>query len=281
MKSQGPSKTRKTQAGAGWDVRHGSFFRPSPFWFRHSKALLLLVLFLSTISSVCYGSESVRHGFTPISRETAKALVQSAASPSLLLSAAAATVTYGLAIATAFSILFFGPWTKRLLRQMLGLMACLCPMVFLLVVYAAQQRVGHFFFVFLALAIFPLIGQPLLSRVSEASRSFHFTEATVLGHSSLGVFRHYAWPRFLPLTLPYFFLGFIHSLLAETMFSSLGLIQLSGRPTWGSLIHQGLEDLLDQPWLVFYSGFAIMTTTLCAYLCVPLLDRLLSVDRKS
>jgi peptide/nickel transport system permease protein len=215
------------------------------------------------------------------SQKKAKALVWSAAGPSLLISAAAAAVTYGLAIATAFSILFFGTWTKRLLRQALELIACLSPMVLLLVAYAARQHLGHFFFALLALAIFPLVGRPLLARVSEASRSFHFTEATVLGHSSLGVFRHYAWPRFLPLTLPYFFLGFIQSLLVESMFSSLGLIRFSSNETWGSLIHKGLEDILDEPWLVFYAGAAIMATTLCAYLCVPLLDRLLSVERKA
>jgi peptide/nickel transport system permease protein len=222
-----------------------------------------------------------RSEYVLTSRETAKALVQSAAGPSVLISAAAATVTYGLAISTAFSILFFGAWTRRLLRQILDMMACVSPLILLLVVYVARQHAGHLFVVFLALAIFPLVGRPLLARVTEASQNFHFTEAKVLGHSSLGVFRHYAWPRFLPLTLPYFFLGFIQSLLMESMFSSLGLVELAGGQTWGSLIHKGLEDLLDQPWLVFYAGSAIMATTLTAYLCVPLLDRLLSLDRKA
>lgn len=221
--------------------------------------------------------------FAIASRESAKALVVAAAGRTLAINAAAAAVTYVLAVATAFSILYFGPWTRGLLRQLLDLMACLSPMILLLLVYVARQSVGHFFFVFLALAIYPLVGRPLLVRVSEASRNFHFIDAKVLGHSAYGVFRHYAWPRFFPLTLPYFFLGFIHSLLMESMFSSLGLVALAGSRglTWGGLIHQGLEDLLDQPWLVLDAGVAIMAATLAAYLCVPVLDRLLSVDRKA
>lgn len=214
-------------------------------------------------------------------REAAKIVVRSAAGRTIWISAAAAAVTYGMAIAVSFSILYFGTWTRRLLRQVLDMMACLSPLILLLILYAGRGNAGHFLFAFLALSIFPLTGRPLLARVSEASGDFHFTEAKVLGHSFLGVFRHYAWPRFLPLTLPFFFLGFIHSLLVESMFSSLGLIQPAGGPTWGSLIHRGLEDLLDQPWMVFYAGFAIMATTLCAYLCVPLLDRLLSLERKA
>lgn len=213
-------------------------------------------------------------------RETAKTLVRSAAVPTVLISVAAAAVTYGLAIAVAFSILYFGSWTRWLLRQVLETTACLTPMVFLLLVYVARQNVGHLFVGLLAIAIFPLVSRPLVARVSEASHRFLFTEARVLGHSFLGVFRYYAWPRFLPLTLPYFFMGFVQSLLMESMFSSLGLTQLAGRQTWGCLIHSGLQDLLDQPWLVFYAGIAVMATALAAYLCVPLLERLLSPERK-
>jgi ABC-type dipeptide/oligopeptide/nickel transport system permease subunit len=64
----------------------------------------------------------------------------------------------------------------------------------------------------------------------------------------------------------------------ESMFSSLGLIRLPQGNTWGGLIHGGLDHLLDQPWLVFYSGFAIILTTLTASLCVPLADRLLALE---
>ena len=220
--------------------------------------------------------------YSMVSRENAKALVVAAAGRTLALNAAAAAVTYALAVVTAFSILYFGPWTRGILRQVLDFLACLSPMIFLLLIYVARQSVGHFFFVFLAVAIYPLVGRPLLVRVSEASRNFHFIDAKALGHSAYGVFRHYAWPRFFPLTLPYFFLGFIQSLLMESMFSSLGLVALTGSRglTWGGLIHAGLEDLLDQPWLVLYSGVAIMTATLAAYLCVPVVDRLLSLERK-
>lgn len=260
------------------------FFSPTPARRRAAAALLLFLLAVLLPGASCALPENTAAGapsqpdpdYVQAAQEAAKAMVRSAAARTVLTSAAAAAVTYGLAIITAFSILYFGSWTRQLLRQTLDAMSCLSPMVFLLLIYAARQNVGHFLFVFLAVAIFPLVGRPLLARVSEASHTFYFTEAKVLGHSYLGVFRHYAWPRFLPLTVPYFFLGFIHSLLVESMFSSLGLIHLAGGHTWGSLIHLGLEGLLDHPWTVFFAGFAIMATTLAAYLCVPLLDRLLS-----
>jgi len=220
-----------------------------------------------------------REHFRDGSREAARLSVRAAVLPTILTSAAAALVTYALAIATAFSILYFGPWTQRILRHALDTLACLSPMVFLLLIYSARTNLGGVLFLALAVAIYPLVGRSLLVRVSEAAESFHFTEAKVLGHAPLGVFAHYAWPKFLPLTVPYFFLGFIHSLLMESMFSSLGLIEIPWGSTWGMLIHRGLDHLLDQPWLVFYPGWAIIGTTLMAYLCVPLMDRLLDVER--
>jgi ABC-type dipeptide/oligopeptide/nickel transport system permease subunit len=150
-------------------------------------------------------------------------------------------------------------------------------MVLLLVIYAARNDVGLWIVVFLAISIYPLVARILLDRVFDAAGEFHFLQAKILGHGPLGVFRHYAWPRFLPLTLPFFFLGFIHSLLLESMFSSLGLLTLPHGDTWGRMIHRGLDDMLDDPWAVFAPGGAIMVTILAAYACIPLFDRLLSL----
>lgn len=192
----------------------------------------------------------------------------------------AALITYFLAIVTAFSILYFGSWTKLVLNQVLNTLACVSPLILLLIVYSALETRGILLAVFLGIAIYPLIGRQLLARVSELSGEFQFMQAKVLGHGPVGVFVYYAWPKFLPLTLPFFFFGFIYSLLIESMFSSLGLLDPTrGGDTWGTLIHAGADHLLDAPWQVFYPGLAIIFTTLAASLSVPVFDRLLSIRK--
>jgi peptide/nickel transport system permease protein len=203
--------------------------------------------------------------------------VRAAAVSSVLTSLVVAILTYTLALGHAFGVLYFGPWTRRVLQFSLSTLTCVSPMVLLLVIYAARNDVGLWIVVFLAISIYPLVARILLDRVFDAAGEFHFLQAKILGHGPLGVFRHYAWPRFLPLTLPFFFLGFIHSLLLESMFSSLGLLTLPHGDTWGRMIHRGLDDMLDDPWAVFAPGGAIMVTILAAYACIPLFDRLLSL----
>ncbi len=203
--------------------------------------------------------------------------VQQAAANSILTSLVVAVITYSLALAHAFSVLYFGNWTRRILQFSLSTLLSVSPMVLLLVIYAAKNDVGLLIVLFLAIAVYPLTARLLLNRIHDAAPDFHFLQAKILGHGPLGVFFGYAWPRFLPLTLPFFFLGFIYSLLMESMFSSLGLVSFPHGETWGSLIHRGLDELLDHPGAVFAPGIAIMGTTLAAYACIPVFDKLLAV----
>ncbi len=212
-------------------------------------------------------------------QEAALSAVKGAVWNTLLTSGVSALATYVLAIVTAFSVLYFGLWTKRVLNELLHTLACLSPLNFLLLIYAGREALGQGFTIFLALSIYPFIGRQLLARVAEEVDGFQFMQAKILGHGPFGVFRHYALPKFVPLTLPYFFFGLIYALLLESMFSSLGLLEVPGGPTWGLLIHEGTDGLLDDPWPVFYSGAAIMGAILIASACIPVVDRLFAFSR--
>jgi ABC-type dipeptide/oligopeptide/nickel transport system permease subunit len=203
--------------------------------------------------------------------------VREAAANSILTSLAVAVLTYSLSLVHAFGVLYFGPWTRRILQFTLRTLLCVSPMVLLLVIHSAQNDIGLLIVFSMAIAVYPLTAGLLLNRIHDAAPDFHFLQAKILGHGPIGVFFDYAWPRFLPLTLPFFFLGFIHSLLVESMFSSLGLVSFPLGDTWGSLIHHGLDELLDRPWAVFAPGLAILGTAFATYACIPLFEKLLSV----
>lgn len=247
---------------------------------------ILTILLLVWLLPLAVAQDEVSTELSPQEAQIAEAKklardqITAAIAPTVGTSLIAAFITYFLAIATAFSILYFGAWTKFILGQLLQTLACVSPLVLLLVVYGTREESHSVFLVFiLALSIYPLIGRQLLARVSEAEEEFQFMQAKILGHSPLGVFIEYAWPKFLPLTIPFFFLGFIYSLLMESMLSSVGLMPLPMGYTWGSLIYLGADQMLDDPWQVFYAGFAILVSSLIAYACVPIVDRLLTLPK--
>lgn len=231
------------------------------------------------VNEVPMGGET---GSVEEQKQAALKSVLSAATPTLIINLVAALITYTLAIVTAFSILYFGRWTRHILNQGLNTLACVSPLILILIVYSALSIRGLLLGVFLGIAIYPLIGRQLLARVTDASDEFQFMQAKILGHSPVGVFMFYALPKFIPLTMPFFFFGFIYSLMIESMFNSLGLLDLKSDgawETWGALIQLGADHLLDAPWQVFYPGIAIIVTTLVASLLVPVVDRILTVRK--
>ena len=248
--------------------------------------IIAIFLFLGGVSGFAQEVNEIPMGGASGSIEEQKQvtfdIVVRSATPTLIINFIAALITYSLAIITAFSILYFGSWTKHILTQVLNTLACVSPLIMLLIVHSALAPRGIVLGILLGIAIYPLVGRQLLARVSDASAEFQFLQARVLGHSPVGVFINYAWPKFLPLTLPFFFYGFIYSLMIESMFHALGLLELGGGATWetwGTLIQLGADHLLDAPWQVFYPGYAIIITTLVASLCVPIFDRILSIRK--
>ncbi|MFT5466871.1 MAG: peptide/nickel transport system permease protein [Verrucomicrobiales bacterium] len=252
----------------------------------NSARLIVIFLFLGVLTGFAQEVNEIPTAGATGSIEEQKVatmeIVIRAATPTLLINLVAALITYTLAIVTAFSVLYFGRWTRHVLTQVLNTLACVSPLILLLIVYSALSPRGLLLGVFLGIAIYPLIGRQLLARVTEASGEFQFMQAKILGHSPIGVFVFYALPKFIPLTMPFFFFGFIYSLIMESMFNSLGLLDLKSDDTWetwGALIQLGADHLLDAPWQVFYPGIAIIITTLVASLLVPIFDRILSVRK--
>jgi len=237
----GPPRRQRFRGCSGRVDRHAE-----PRHFRNRMNLRLLVISLTLATGLL---PALANGQTPESLASAPeglratlapgTEVRAAAANSILTSLVVAIITYSLALVHAFGVLYFGVWTKRILQFTLSTLMCVSPMVLLLVIYAAKNDIGLLIVIFLAISIYPLTARLLLARISDAAADFHFLQAKILGHGPIGVFIGYAWPRFLPLTLPFFFLGFIYSLLMESMFSSLGLVSLPHGDTWGSLIHPG------------------------------------------
>lgn len=92
-------------------------------------------------------------------------------------------------------------------------------------------------------------------------RERQFVEAArSLGRSSWAILRKHLLPNLGPvliLTLTMKIGGFI---LNEAALSFLGLGTDPSVPSWGSMVHVGLDFIRYQPWIPFFPGLAIFST---------------------
>jgi peptide/nickel transport system permease protein len=86
--------------------------------------------------------------------------------------------------------------------------------------------------------------------------------ARVLGASRLRIIGRHLLPNLLGPIIVQATLGLAGTILAEASLSFLGLGVPPGSPSWGALVDQGMEHLLDAPHVALIPGAAIAITVL-------------------
>ena len=110
-----------------------------------------------------------------------------------------------------------------------------------------------------------LLAAPTLTRFFESQlrhlRFEPYIEASeALGAGPLHIwFRHYQPEliRMLRAILPFLAMRLI---LLETSLSFLGLQQVPEHETWGRMLHQGKDYLLEAPWILYWAGIPLALT---------------------
>jgi oligopeptide transport system permease protein len=87
--------------------------------------------------------------------------------------------------------------------------------------------------------------------------------------------RWHLLPHLLPLALVYLGLLLPQAILVESFLGFLGLSVDEPAASWGSLLHEGSQELDSAPWtLLFPAGFLIATLAAFQFLGDSLRDRL-------
>jgi peptide/nickel transport system permease protein len=108
---------------------------------------------------------------------------------------------------------------------------------------------------------------PRTARIVRASvivlREMEYVQAAIAagaGHTRI-LWRHILPNAMAPLIVQLSFL-FAYAVLAEATLSFLGLGAVPPTPTWGNIMAEGRQYMVDAPWIITIPGIALMITVM-------------------
>lgn len=118
--------------------------------------------------------------------------------------------------------------------------------------------------VVIALAMIGWVSYARLSRgLTLKLKQLDFVTASrSLGASSSRILFHHIFPNLVPALIVQASFGFAGVILAEASLSFLGLGVQPPQPSWGSMLSDGKNHLLDAPYLTLFPGLAIFASVL-------------------
>lgn len=116
----------------------------------------------------------------------------------------------------------------------------------------------------LALSVMGWVGYARLARGQVLKvKAFDFVEAaTALGVSRSRLFRVHILPNIVQPILVQASIGTAGAILAEAFLSFLGLGIVPPTPSWGSMLNEAREHLLDAPHMVVFPSLFLMATVM-------------------
>jgi len=162
---------------------------------------------------------------------------------------------------------YFGGLVDNALMRFVDMMMCI-PTFFLVLTVAAIVRRPSIWYVM------PVIGLTSWMGVSRLVRAEFLTlreldyvlAAKAVGAKRLRIIFRHILPNALPPVLVSAVLGVAGAILTEAALSYLGFGVQPPDPSWGNIIADGKQYILDAWWLLVFPGLAIFVTTLAFYL---------------
>jgi ABC-type dipeptide/oligopeptide/nickel transport system permease subunit len=87
-----------------------------------------------------------------------------------------------------------------------------------------------------------------------------------MGANPAHLYLHYVIPELLSSVVAVFPFLMTRLILIETSFSFLGIQSFTRGETWGRLLYQGKDYLLEAPWIIAYVGAPLFLTLLAFHL---------------
>lgn len=104
------------------------------------------------------------------------------------------------------------------------------------------------------------------SQIVHLQSQEYIFSAGALGGTRLHVFRWHLLPELARSVVSIFPFLMTRLLITETSLSFLGVSSDGSRETWGKLLYQGKDYLLEAPWICIFAGFPLFLTLLSFHL---------------
>jgi peptide/nickel transport system permease protein len=182
---------------------------------------------------------------------------------SFLVSFLVVTISFATGMVFGSIAAWQGGWMDEIFMRIADILLAFPGLLLAIALMAVLGPALHN--VILALIV---IGWIPYARVSRALvlkfREFDFVHAsTSVGASSGRVWLRHILPNMMPALLVQVSFSFAGMILAESSLSFLGLGVQPPVPSWGNMLSDAKNHLLDAPYLTLFPGFAIFISVLC------------------
>jgi peptide/nickel transport system permease protein len=180
---------------------------------------------------------------------------------SLLIGASVVLITAVLGVVIGTCAGYFRRLDGVLMRCMDALMAF--PSLMLAIAIAASLGTGLLnLIIALGIAFTPRTARVARAAVITVRESEYVDSALLSGASHARIIRRHILPNSLtPLIVELTFI-FAYAVLAEAALSFLGVGPPPPTPTWGNIIAEGRDYVVDAPWITVFPGVAISLSVL-------------------
>jgi peptide/nickel transport system permease protein len=175
--------------------------------------------------------------------------------------AVAISVTLGTLVGAVAG--YFGGWVDNVAMRLVDLLISFPRLVLLLAVIALFQPS-----IFLIIAVLGVTGWMGTSRIVRGQflslREQEFVQATeALGYGSGRIIFRHILPNAMAPIIVVATLGIGNTILTEAALSFLGLGVQPPTASWGSMVSDGKDALINAWWIATFPGLAIVLTVVC------------------
>lgn len=201
-------------------------------------------------------------GTDPLGRDILSRLIYGARS-SLIISIGAVFV--GLAIGFAVGLVagFYGGLADNTLMRLGDIQLAFPFVLFAIAILAVSpDRTVWHLMVVLGISSWVIYARVVRSRVLSERNKDYARAAQAVGASRWRVLRRYVLPNVWQAMAPIALLNLAYFVVVESLLSFIALGLSPPTPSWGSILADGRQYMMLDPWMALLPGFAIIITVL-------------------
>lgn len=192
----------------------------------------------------------------------ARTLVAGRVSLTVGLVAALAALIIGLAYGAIAG--YLGGRTERLMVAALDVFAALPFLLIVVLLLTLFGRSLPLLLVAIAGAVWTDLARVARAEAARLRQAPFVLAAIAMGASKTWIVLRHIIPQLLPLGAVYLGLLVPHAILVESFLGFLGLSVDEPATGWGGLLAEGVQEMLDAPWVLLAPAVMLVTTLLAA-----------------
>jgi len=157
---------------------------------------------------------------------------------------------------------YFGGFIDGLFMRLVDGLMSFPPLLFAIALMAALGTSTKNIILSLAIVYTPMFARLIRGCVLSIKEKEYIDSIKIMGGSKIRILFKHILPNCVSPLLIQMTTYFAYAILAEAALSFLGLGVPKPNPSWGNILYDGRQYMIDSPWITIFPGLAIGITVL-------------------